>query len=212
VNTALKERELKAKSPENGLIWPLGGSGSPLLFLRPWTAFWTFRLELEQCFRISRATTFQAGDRKELWLRWPRASDAEAFVRLAGDPEVAKQTANIPYPYEPRHAETFIVSVCAENASGAGLSLVMAPKRHPDEAIGNIVRAGSRSRGVATLGFWLGRPFWGRVTWAKPERLSSILYLASLPWAKSRPPHCRPIPVPWSFRRELGFAPAGRGD
>jgi RimJ/RimL family protein N-acetyltransferase len=96
-----------------------------------------------------------------LWLRWPRAADAAAFRRFGGDPEVALKTARIPYPYEQRHAEAFILSTRAENASGAGLSLALTQKRQTDEAIGVIGVHGADSRGAGMIGFWLGRPFWG---------------------------------------------------
>ena len=148
---------------------------------------------------------------ERLWLRWPRASDAEAFVRLAGDREVAKQTANIPYPYEPRHAETFIVSVCAENASGAGLSLVMAPKRRPDEAIGIIGAQGAESRGVATLGFWLGRPFWGQGYMGEAgaafvDLIFGVTSVGEIA-AAALPTNTASL----ELQEKLGFAPAGRG-
>lgn len=99
---------------------------------------------------------------ERLWLRWPRAADAAAFCRLAGDPEVALKTARIPLPYESHHAEAFILSARAENTSGDGLCLALTQKRQPNEAIGVLGLHGAAPRGAATLGFWLGRPFWGQ--------------------------------------------------
>lgn len=99
---------------------------------------------------------------KRLWLRWPRASDAPAICRLAGDPEVALKTARVPHPYENHHAEKFILTARAENASGDWLCLAMTLKRQPSGAIGMIGLHGSTPPGVATLGYWLGRPFWGQ--------------------------------------------------
>jgi len=96
-----------------------------------------------------------------LWLRWPRAADAEAFVRYAGDPDVALKTGRLPYPYEPRHAEAFILAARSENAGGEGLILVLTQKRQSDEAIGVVGLHGAERRGAAALGFWLGKPFWG---------------------------------------------------
>jgi RimJ/RimL family protein N-acetyltransferase len=98
---------------------------------------------------------------ERLWLRWPRAADAAAFVKLAGDPEVASKTATIPYPYEKRHADAAILEMRERNARGAGLDLAITFKRQPTETIGMIgMRA--RDRGEAMFGFWLGRPFWGQ--------------------------------------------------
>ena len=53
-----------------------------------------------------------------LWLRWPRAADAPAFVGLAGDDEVADMTARIPHPYRPQDAPEDFVSARAGNAQG----------------------------------------------------------------------------------------------
>ncbi|MGJ0507124.1 MAG: GNAT family N-acetyltransferase [Methylocystis sp.] len=99
---------------------------------------------------------------ERMWLRWPRLSDVAAFTRLAGDPDVATRTANIPHPYNVRDAEQFIRRARAENESGHGLILALAPKGAPNEAIGVIGAHGSDFRGTALLGYWLGRPYWGQ--------------------------------------------------
>jgi RimJ/RimL family protein N-acetyltransferase len=99
---------------------------------------------------------------ERLWLRWPRAADARAMARYAGDIDVASQTATIPHPYAAHDAESFILRARSENTAGDGLCLVIAPKREPNDAIGVIGVHGSANRGVATLGFWLGKDFWGQ--------------------------------------------------
>ena len=99
---------------------------------------------------------------KRLWLRWPRAADAEAIARYAGDPEVALKTAVIPYPYARSHAESFILEARNGNARGESLILALALKTQPHEAIGVICAQGAPERGTTMLGFWLGRPFWGQ--------------------------------------------------
>ena len=99
---------------------------------------------------------------ERLWLRWPRASDAGAFVRLAGDPEIALMTATIPHPYEKRHADDAILRMREQNARGDGLDLAITLKRQQNEAIGVVGLRGVNSRGEATFGCWLGRPFWGQ--------------------------------------------------
>ena len=99
---------------------------------------------------------------ERLWLRWLRAADKEGVVRYAGDPEVALKTAIIPHPYETRDAETFILQARDENARGAALHLALAPKRAPNDVLGAISLHGADNRGVATLGFVLGRAHWGQ--------------------------------------------------
>lgn len=99
---------------------------------------------------------------ERLWLRWPRAADIGAIARLAGDPQVSSQTASIPHPYQESDAEKFVLRARAENASGEGLCLAVAPKREPNDVIGVIGAHGSANRGVATLGYWLARDHWGQ--------------------------------------------------
>jgi RimJ/RimL family protein N-acetyltransferase len=99
---------------------------------------------------------------ERLWLRWPRLTDAEAIARRAGDPAVATQTAEIPHPYNLRDAEQFVRRARAENESGQGLVLALAFKRQHDDPIGVIGAHGADFRGMARLGYWLGRDFWGQ--------------------------------------------------
>jgi RimJ/RimL family protein N-acetyltransferase len=99
---------------------------------------------------------------ERLWLRWPRAADAEEIRKHAGDPDVALMTAAIPYPYEKGDADAFIRAAREENASGGGLQLAITPKNRPNEPIGLVSLHGAERRGAATLGFWLAKPYWGQ--------------------------------------------------
>ncbi len=98
---------------------------------------------------------------ERLWLRWPRAADAPAFVALAGDADVSRNTT-LPHPYALSDAEGFIRDARARNAAGDGLFLTLAPKRAPNDAIGVISAEGAAARGATQLGFWLGKPHWGQ--------------------------------------------------
>ena len=94
-----------------------------------------------------------------LWLRWPRASDAQRISEFAGDRDVALMTANIPNPYPSGAAAAFILASRAKNFTGEHMLLAITPKHRPNELIGCI---GLRPGGVreATLGYWLGKPHW----------------------------------------------------
>lgn len=159
-----------------------------------------------------------------LWLRWPRASDADSFVKLAGDPEVARQTATIPYPYETQHAEKFILEARAHNANGSGLTLVIAPKKRPNEIIGVVAAQksseshASKARGyspekrvAAWLGFWLGRPYWsqGYMGEAASAFLDLVFGITTVDEiaAAAAPDNLASL----QLLEKLGFTPAGRG-
>lgn len=99
---------------------------------------------------------------ERLWLRWPRPADAEEITRHVDDPDVALMTAVIPHPYSPQDADAFIRAAREENARGEGLHLVTTLKSRPNEPIGLVSLRGADRRGAATLGFWLGRSYWGK--------------------------------------------------
>jgi RimJ/RimL family protein N-acetyltransferase len=96
-----------------------------------------------------------------LWLRWPRAIDAPAIVRFAGDPSVAGMTSRLPHPYPPEEADSFIFRARQMNATGTGLTLAIAPQRRPSDLVG-VISAEPGPKGEAMIGYWLGRPHWGQ--------------------------------------------------
>ncbi len=97
---------------------------------------------------------------QRLWLRWPKASDAPAVTRYAGNAEVAHWTSAIPHPYPPGGAEQFILRARANNAAGTALHLVVTPLRNPREVIGGI---GLDLRmGKLTLGYVFAPDVWGK--------------------------------------------------
>ncbi|MCI4680714.1 GNAT family N-acetyltransferase [Rhodoblastus acidophilus] len=108
---------------------------------------------------IARDDVFRLETRR-LWLRWPRASDAPAIAALAGDWDVARWTASIPHPYTEDDALRCIIAARACNARGAALRLALTLKTFPRKIVG-IVGMDPCEYGLR-LGFWLGRPYWGR--------------------------------------------------
>lgn len=97
----------------------------------------------------------------QVTLRPWRASDLAALVRLADNPEVARNLRDaFPNPYTEADgraflelcagldpANTLFLAVCAEGALAGGISLT---------------RGADVARKSAELGYWLGQPYWGR--------------------------------------------------
>jgi RimJ/RimL family protein N-acetyltransferase len=96
-----------------------------------------------------------------LVLRALRLGDAPAIQRLAGDWEVARWTALIPHPYPKGDAERFIARSAAGNLSGTALALAVAERGRPEALIGGCGWSPERGGGIE-IGYWLGRPYWGR--------------------------------------------------
>ena len=88
-------------------------------------------------------------------------ADAPEVQRLAGDREVASTTLNIPHPYADGMAEAWIASHEPAFARGERLTLAVTG-RDGGQLLGGIsLRLVARDEN-AELGYWIGRPYWGR--------------------------------------------------
>ncbi len=89
------------------------------------------------------------------------AADASEVQRLAGEREVAETTLNIPHPYPDGAAAKWIAEHATLYEGGDGVVFAVT-----DRASGALLGAvGLRSaprHARAELGYWIGRPYWGR--------------------------------------------------
>jgi 8-oxo-dGTP diphosphatase len=114
--------------------------------------------------------------------------DAERIAVLLADPEVARHTANIPHPYSSADAERFIVACGRELAAGEGVTMVL-EERVSNSIIGCI--GAPFAPGNAEIGYWLGRPYWGKgYATEAMRRLLRLLFTdcgRGLAWASPEP-------------------------
>lgn len=94
---------------------------------------------------------------ERLLLRPFRPEEAGAVAALAGNWEVAKMLARVPYPYTRDMAESWIASQDAASRSGDEFTFCI---ERDGEAAG-AVSLRRRADGTYELGYWLGEPFWG---------------------------------------------------
>lgn len=85
-------------------------------------------------------------------LRAFAATDGDGFVELAGDFDVARMTCDIPHPIDRAMAARWLTP-----SAGEARWAIVAEGRLIGGA-GYFVR----DSGVAELGFWIGRPWWGQ--------------------------------------------------
>ena len=102
---------------------------------------------------------------KRLTLRAMCADDIPAFVPLLNDFEVVKNLTHIPHPYTEADGRAFMVRT--EQKRSEGLSLNYAVLLGGETFIGfctaNIEdEHGQPHADSRELGYWYGRPFWGR--------------------------------------------------
>lgn len=97
---------------------------------------------------------------ERLRLRPFLVTDAEAVSALAGDQEVARNTLNIPHPYDREHAEEWIAS--HRDQYERREAVTYAVTRTDDGAlVGAVGLIMDGENDSAELGYWIGRDHWG---------------------------------------------------
>ncbi len=96
-----------------------------------------------------------------LLLRSFERGDVPLIVRLAGAREIAATTINIPYPYTEDDARRFLAHASEDSRTGRAVhfAITAPPSRNLCGAIGLTLAPPHRR---AELGYWIGKPFWGR--------------------------------------------------
>jgi RimJ/RimL family protein N-acetyltransferase len=92
-------------------------------------------------------------------LRPFRASDATSLAAVANEREIWLQLRDrFPHPYHREHAEAFI-AFCEKQERATNMAVCV-----DDRAIGSIgITPGSDIERVnAEIGYWIGKPYWGR--------------------------------------------------
>jgi len=90
---------------------------------------------------------------RRLVLRALEDSDAAAFALLAGDWDIARMTARIPYPYSEELAREWMEQIGPEEFVRAVV--------HKGALIGAVGYV-ANSDGSAEIGYWIGKPWWGQ--------------------------------------------------
>ena len=113
-----------------------------------------------------------------LVLRAPVATDAPLIAELANDPVIARNTARLPHPYGLAEAEAFLSAVAAQD-----------PRRNRTFAVEDrqfglvgVLGFDERRPQQTEVGYWLGRPFWGRGY--ATEALAGALRWAEAAWGR----------------------------
>ena len=97
-----------------------------------------------------------------LRLEHPSLRRVEEFRPLLNDREVSRWLLRVPWPYRRSDAREFIARARRRRRAGTDLALMII-ERESDRLIGGIGVHGIESvHRHAEIGYWLGRPFWGR--------------------------------------------------
>ena len=98
---------------------------------------------------------------ERLILRPLELKDAPTIRELAGHPDIAATTLNIPHPYPEGAAEAFIQSLTDSADAGTNYTFGMVRKAD-DQLVGAIGIRPVAQFDRAEIGYWIGVPYWGQ--------------------------------------------------
>lgn len=90
-----------------------------------------------------------------------RPTDIDRCVRHLNDEAIYRVTLRIPYPYESKDAEDWL-AIVDRKTRDAGRTVDFAIRDADGELIGGIGFDAVRLGHKAEIGYWLGRPYWGK--------------------------------------------------
>jgi RimJ/RimL family protein N-acetyltransferase len=114
-----------------------------------------------------------------LILRHPVAADVPSIAELANDLGVAGNVARLPYPYRQADAEWFI-DHCARLNPRTDVAFAI---EHRAFGLIGMIGFDEKEPRRTEIGYWLGRPFWGRGY--ATEAVKAALGWARADWGKN---------------------------
>jgi ribosomal-protein-alanine N-acetyltransferase len=138
---------------------------------------------------------------ERLVLRPFRDTDADEFAHLSGDWAVASMTSDIPYPFSPAQAVGWLKPARGEVRFGM---------QREGRLIGGVGYY-RRPSGIAELGFWVGRPWWGHGFATEASRAVVCYGFANPRLPAFSSAHFADNPASARVLAKLGFEPVGRG-
>ena len=117
-----------------------------------------------------------------LRLRPLAPGDAAPIAALADDVDIARMTLRMPHPYALEDAEAF-VRRCADEDTRREITLLV---EHPADGVVGVVglfEDEDQAPKLGTeLGYWIGRPFWGRGF--ATEAVDAVVRWSEAAWRK----------------------------
>lgn len=101
---------------------------------------------------------------ERLILRPLREDDAEGFIALIDNWNVAKTVARIPHPYARFDFDSFLERQIVKSPTTREPTFAIEVKGGPVHAVGliGLHKEQSDDDNVTRLGYWIGEPFWGK--------------------------------------------------
>ena len=144
---------------------------------------------------------------ERLLLRPQGEGDIPSLVSLLNDYEVAKNLARVPHPYTEDDAKGFLARGAEDRAKGVAYPFALIVKAE-DALIGG---CGLRLQddGIFEIGYWLGRPYWGRGYASEGARRVAAFAFRELKAATLSAGWFHDNPASGRVLEKLGAVPAG---
>ncbi|MFC0408605.1 8-oxo-dGTP diphosphatase MutT [Roseomonas elaeocarpi] len=152
---------------------------------------------------------------ERLILRPLRAEDAAALHRLVNDWEVARMLSRVPFPYPRELADEWIASTRAQIAAGTAWHLAIVEEQDGTEQLVGCVALARPERMApreASLGYWVGRRFWGRGIATEAARRLTHWALANLDLDVIHASALTENERSAAVLRRIGFSDCGEGE
>lgn len=137
------------------------------------------------------------------------AGDAPDVQRLAGDPEVARSTADLPHPFDREVADAWLATQAALREEGRLFAFGIEEVAAPGRLIGAIGLTVEPEQRRAELGYWLGRASWGQGLATEAGRAVLVFAFEDLALARVFASHLGSNERSGRVLRKLGFRPEG---
>jgi len=141
---------------------------------------------------------------RRLLLRPGFPEDAPALVRAIADEAIVRNLATAPWPYRMRDAEAFL----ARARDPVLPSFLIFERTAGEPQLVGSCGLGRRQSGTVEMGYWIGRPYWGR-GFATEASLALIDIARGLGLPRLEASHFLDNPASARVLEKLGFEPMG---
>jgi ribosomal-protein-alanine N-acetyltransferase len=146
---------------------------------------------------------------ERLVLRPFRTEDAGRASELAGTVEVARETINIPHPYPVNDAEAWIEAHPGQLARREAVTYAIT-LGDGSELVGAVGLILDTDNDLAELGYWIGKPYWGRGYATEAARAVLDWAFPALDLHRVHASHFPRNPASGRVLRKLGMVHEGR--
>jgi RimJ/RimL family protein N-acetyltransferase len=145
---------------------------------------------------------------ERLRLRAIEPRDAELITKFLADYEISKMLATVPHPYTRAHFEEFLAGDRAAAANRTSFVRAIDAEGLVGMMGLSDIQAIEGGR-IATLGYWVGRPFWGRGYASEAARALVDHAFARAGFAGLKSGYFKENPASGRVLAKIGFRTAG---